>query len=116
MLVMGMSLAGTGGWNPPVVPTSSAKGEGFEQLIDYLDRHGRYMRESDAGRKRTRRIAEFRMLKTAEDLLHQRFLAARQGALADVSERLAERRISPYQAAEQLLDGLNLQDHLDDKR
>jgi LAO/AO transport system kinase len=68
------------------------------------------MRESAAGRERTRRIAEFRMLKTAEDLLHQRFMASRQGALADVSERLAERRISPYQAAEQLLDGINLED------
>lgn len=112
MLVMGMSLAdkNAGGWNPPVVPTSSAKGEGFEKLIECLDRHGAYMRESEAGRERTRRIAEFRMLKTAEDLLHQRFMAARQGTLAHVSERLAERRISPYQAAEQLLDGINLED------
>ena len=67
------------------------------------------MRTSDAGRERVRRIAEFRMLKTAEDLLHQRFLATRQGALAAVSEQLAERRISPYQAAERLLDGINLE-------
>jgi LAO/AO transport system kinase len=113
MLVMGMSLSGngsTGGWNPPVVPTSSAKGEGFEQLIECLGRHGQYMRESDAGRERTRRIAEFRMLKTAEDLLHQRFMAARRGALADVSAQLAERKISPYQAAELLLDGIHLED------
>ena len=116
MLVMGMSLSGNGGWNPPVVPTSSAKGEGFEQLIECLGRHGTYMRESDAGRARTRRIAEFRMLKTAEDLLHQRFMAARQGALSKVSAQLAERQISPYQAAELLLDGLNLQDHLEDAR
>jgi len=120
MLVMGLSLSGDignpGGWNPPVVPTSSAKGEGFEQLIDCLARHGQYMRESEAGRERTRRIAEFRMLKTAEDLLHQRFMAARQGALSNVSAQLAERRISPYQAAELLLDGLNLQDHLEDAR
>jgi hypothetical protein len=68
------------------------------------------MRESDAGRERTRRIAEFRMLKTAEDLLHQRFMAARRGALADVSAQLAERKISPYQAAELLLDGIHLED------
>ena len=110
MLVMGMSLSGNGGWNPPVVPTSSAKGEGFEQLIECLGRHRRYMRESEAGRERTRRIAEFRMLKTAEDLLHQRFMAARQGALSDVSAQLAERQISPYQAAELLLDGIHLED------
>ena len=110
MLTMGMSIGGGAAWNPPVVPTSSAKGEGFEKLIECLDRHGQYMRESEAGRQRVRRIAEFRMLKTAEDLLHQRFMAARQGTLADVSEQLATRRISPYQAAEQLLDGINLED------
>jgi LAO/AO transport system kinase len=109
MLMMGMSVGPGGGWNAPVVPTSSAKGEGFEQLIDCLARHGQYMRTSDAGRERVRRIAEFRMLKTAEDLLHQRFLAARRGALADVSEQLAQRQISPYQAAERLLDGINLE-------
>lgn len=108
MLMMGLTPAGAG-WNAPVVPTSSARGEGFEQLIECLDRHGHYMANSDAGRERVRRIAEFRMRKTAEDLLHQRFLAARQGALASVSEQLTLRRISPYQAAEQLLDGIDLE-------
>jgi hypothetical protein len=58
-----------------------------------------------------RRIAEFRMLKTAEDLLYQRYLATRQGRLDVVSARLAQREISPYQAAEALLDGLHLEDH-----
>ena len=56
-----------------------------------------------------RRIAEFRMLKTAEDLLRQRFMAARQSTLAAVSEQLAQRLISPYQAAERLLDGVTLE-------
>ncbi|MCE9658308.1 MAG: methylmalonyl Co-A mutase-associated GTPase MeaB [Burkholderiales bacterium] len=109
MLAMGMSLASGGAWQSPVVPTSSAKGEGFEQLIECLDRHGQLMRHSDAGRERVRRIAEFRMLKTAEDLLHQRFLEARQGTLVAVSAQLSDRRISPYQAAERLLNGINLQ-------
>jgi LAO/AO transport system kinase len=109
MLAMGLALTPAGGWNAPVLPTSAARGEGFEALIDCMDRHGRYMRDSEAGRQRVRGIAEFRMLKTAEDLLHQRFLAARRGALASVSAQLSERRISPYQAAERLLDGINLE-------
>lgn len=109
MLAMGMSLASGGAWQSPVVPTSSAKGEGFEQLIECLDRHGQLMRDSDAGRERIRHIAEFRMLKTAEDLLHQRFLESRQGTLAAVYAQLSDRRISPYQAAERLLNGINLQ-------
>ena len=109
MLTMGLSLGGSGSWQTPVVPTSAAKGEGFEQLIECIDRHGQFMRNSEAGQERVRRIAEFRMLKTAEDLLHQRFLASRQGELATVSAQLSDRRISPYQAAERLLNGINLQ-------
>ena len=109
MLVMGMSLGGRDSWQAPVVPISSLKGEGFEQLIECIERHGRLMRSSEAGQARVRRIAEFRMLKTAEDLLQQRFLRARQGALAAVADQLVDRRISPYQAAERLLNGLNLE-------
>ena len=67
------------------------------------------MRTSDAGRERVRRIAELRLLKTAERSVAPALLATRQGALAAVSEQLAERRISPYQAAERLLDGINLE-------
>ena len=109
MLTMGLSLGGNRLWQTPVVPTSSANGEGFEQLIECLDRHGQFMRKSEAGQERIRRIAEFRMLKTAEDLLHQRFLNSRQGELATVSAQLSDRCISPYQAAERLLNGINLQ-------
>ncbi|MDF2466280.1 MAG: transport system ATPase [Ramlibacter sp.] len=109
MLTMGLSVGGSRLWQTPVVPTSSANGEGFEQLIECLDGHGQFMRKSEAGQERIRRIAEFRMLKTAEDLLHQRFLNSRQGELATVSAQLSDRRISPYQAAERLLNGINLQ-------
>lgn len=109
MLTMGLALGGSKSWHTPVVPTSSANSEGFEQLIDCLDRHGQLMLTTDAGKERVRRIAEFRMLKTAEELLHQRFLDSRQGALAAVSAQLSDRLISPYQAAERLLNGINLQ-------
>ncbi|WP_413899370.1 methylmalonyl Co-A mutase-associated GTPase MeaB [Rhodoferax sp.] len=109
MLTMGLSLSPGHDWQAPVVPISSVNGEGFEPLIECLQRHGRFMRTSEAGQARVRRIAEFRMLKTAEDLLHQRFLATRQGALAAVSSQLAQRLISPYQAAERLLAGINLE-------
>ena len=109
MLTMALALGGNAAWHTPVLPTSAANGEGFDQLIDCLQRHGAFMRASAAGRARIRSIAEFRMLKTAEALLRQRFIHARQGALAAVSADLAARRISPYQAAERLLDDISAQ-------
>lgn len=109
MLVMGMGQHDPQRWNAPVVPTSAVDGAGFGDLIEQIERHGRFMHGAEAGQARMRQIAEFRMLKTAEDLLHQRFVRARAGRLAPVSERLARREISPYQAAEALLDGINLE-------
>ncbi len=108
MLSMGMSLGAPGRWNAPVVPTSSARGDGFDKLIDALARHAQHLRASDAGGERLQRIAQFRMLKTAEDLLGERFRAARSGEVAELSAQLAQRSISPYQAAERLLAGFTV--------
>jgi LAO/AO transport system kinase len=108
MLAMGLPLGSGGNWQTPVLPTCALNGDGFVALLDALQRHGHYMRNSPAGAQRIRAIAEFRMLKTAQDLLHQRFEQARHGALTAIFGQLVERTISPYQAAERLLDGFTL--------
>jgi LAO/AO transport system kinase len=105
MLTLGTSLKERSLWRPAVVPTSSVKGEGFAELIAAMESHKSYLNGSEAGRVRIRQIAEFRMLKTAEELLRLRFMKSRAGRIGAVAQRLAERRISPYAAAEQLLDG-----------
>lgn len=93
-------------WRPPVISTSSLKAAGFEELVSALERHQAFL-SGDAGRARLRRIAEFRMLKTAEELLRLRFRASSAGRGAALAERLAARHITPYAAGEQLLDGLS---------
>jgi len=104
MLLLGMTLA-KNAWQPPVVATSSLKGEGFDELVSALERHKAFLESSDAGRERVRKIAEFRMIKTAEELLRRRFKESSAGRVAEVAGRLAAREISPYAAGEQLLDG-----------
>jgi len=105
MLALGPPPGARPAWVPPVVATSSVRGEGIDELLAALARHRAFLDGSGAGRERRRRIAEFRMLKTAEDLLRARFRAARAGRVAAVAERLADRRISPYAAGAELLDG-----------
>jgi LAO/AO transport system kinase len=104
MLAMGAAAGADGAWRPPVVGTSSVTGQGFDELVAALDAHRAYLDGSDAGRARRRRIAEFRMLKTAEGLLRERFQRSRAGRVAEIAERLAERRITPHVAGEELLD------------
>ena len=107
MLALGISLDYSGAaWRPPVIATSSLKGEGFDDLVAALEKHRSFLAGSEAGRARSRKIAQFRMLKTAEDLLRIRFnehSADRTGPLAD---RLVSREIDPYVAGEKLLEGI----------
>jgi len=105
MLMMGQ-IADASGWNPPVIATSSTKQEGFEELVSALNRHKAYLDSTSAGRVRTRKIAEFRMLKSAEELLRLRFKSGSADRVAAVANRLVAREISPYAAGEELLAGI----------
>jgi LAO/AO transport system kinase len=105
MLTLGTRLESKARWWPPVISTSALKIEGFDELVAALEKHKTFLAASDAGRLRLRRIAEFRMLKMAEELLRTRFRASSKGRVAGVAERLAARQISPYAAGEQLLAG-----------
>lgn len=99
------------GWWPPVIATSSLDGQGFDELLEAIERRHAYLEDSSEGRERQRRIAEFRMLKTAEDLLRLRFRESSAARTAELAERLAAREIDPYAAGEQLLDGLSREAH-----
>ena len=106
MLALGISLDSSSSWRPPVVATSSVKGEGFEELVSALEKHKAFLETSEAGRARSRKIAEFRMLKTAEDLLRIRFHEHSAGRVRALADRLVSREINPYTAGEQLIEGI----------
>jgi LAO/AO transport system kinase len=104
MLTLGLRLDGAFGWNPPVLAVSSRDRQGFDELLAALERHKAHLDGTAAGRERTRQIARFRMLKTAEELLRLRFQAGSAARVDAVAERLVARQISPYAAGEQLLE------------
>jgi LAO/AO transport system kinase len=106
MLALGISLDSTAAWRPPVIATSSFKREGFDELVSALEKHKAFLAGSEAGRARSRKIAQFRMLKTAEDLLRIRFNERSAGRIAAMADRLVSREINPYAAGEKLIEGM----------
>lgn len=108
MLLLGMTmerLEEKDRWRPPVVAVSAFESKGFDELVSVLARHKSFLDGSPEGAARLRRNAEFRMLKTAEELLRQRFKESSAGRKAALAARLAARTLSPYAAGEQLLEG-----------
>ena len=91
-----------GNWRPPVVGISSLKAEGFEQLLDAITRH-RDTLSGQAGDKRRRTIARFRLSKTTETLTLERLRGLLRQRLDAAADALAVRQNDPYAEAEGLV-------------
>lgn len=100
--------ASDGAWEHPVVLTVAAKGEGVGALVDRLDAHHGWLAAS--GMLQERRRA--RVAQRTRDVLARaalRWLWDEAGAARLVEDRLDELaagRLSPYELAGELVDGL----------
>lgn len=95
-----LSMAGGGGWRPPVLTTVARRGEGVEAVVAAIDRHRAWLVESGELAERRRRRFQLRL----EGILTQRLLAIaeRSQALERVLERALAEGADPYQAADRL--------------
>lgn len=103
MLTLGTHEGEPSGWAVPVIGTSAVSGEGIDELLGAIARHRDLTSDTDAGRARRKSIAEFRLRKTAENLLYDRFNDAAAAASAKLARRLMRRESDPYSLAEELL-------------
>jgi GTPase len=118
MLMAGLRAAPASAWQLPVIGTSAISGQGVDELAAAIERHRRFMLESKAGEERRLAIAQFRLRKTAENLLLDRFDGAVAGASAPFAAKLMRRESDPYSLANELLNSSLLReaDHEQDAR
>ncbi|GAC1395742.1 MAG: methylmalonyl Co-A mutase-associated GTPase MeaB [Vulcanimicrobiaceae bacterium] len=90
-------------WSVPVIGLSSHAGTGFDDLLDALAGHRRIALDTDLGRRRRVAIAGFRLSKTAENLLLERFARASQAHALQFAERLERHESDPYSLASELV-------------
>jgi LAO/AO transport system kinase len=74
----------------------------MDELIEQIERH-RDVATSSRGDARRRSIAAFRLQKTAEHLLVERFNKASAAAVPALADRLSRRQGDPYALANELL-------------
>jgi LAO/AO transport system kinase len=95
-------------WEQPVFLTTASKGEGIDQLADALDRHHEWLITSGELQHRRRQ----RLLERTREVVERaarRWLWQETQAERLVCERLddvARGRLSPYELAAEILDGL----------
>jgi GTPase len=95
-------------WDPPVILTVAAKGDGVAELIEALDRHHAWLAASGTLDARRRR----RLLDRTREVVERatrRWIWDETRADERIAERLDEivaGRVSPYEVAAEVLDGL----------
>ena len=102
MLMLGMGKEPPP-WSVPVIGTSAVSGEGFDALADAIAQHRAFALDGDAGRERRLAIAQFRLRKTAETMLLQRFAADFETGDGALAAKLMRRDSDPYSLAAEFL-------------
>jgi LAO/AO transport system kinase len=101
-----LSLAKDRPWKTPIVRTSAQSGDGLPQLVEAIDKHRVWSRESGEYLERRRAAARSEVQALLREAL-LRELAGRVGEsrLDAAVARVAERSVDPYAAVEELLRG-----------
>ncbi len=92
-------------WRPPVLKTVAKDGQGVEAVVDRLDEHLTFLRETGRWEARREKDAALRL----QELVGQRAARAtldRARAAGDLEllvRQVAERRLDPYTAADEIL-------------
>jgi LAO/AO transport system kinase len=103
MLTLGVKGGKKAEWRVPVVGVSSYDGTGFDDLMKALEQHRAVALHSEMGRQRRVAIAGFRLTKTAENLLMERFARVCAPLTLDFAQRLHRHEGDPYSLAGELV-------------
>ncbi len=114
MLEAGREAVGDpAGWWPPILRAVASRGEGIEQIADALDRHHDHLVASGLLSSRRRQRAEHVICEIALAQFRERFgeLGRATGhdggsLLQTLAEKVANRDLDPYTAADQLVEAL----------
>jgi len=91
-------------WRPPILKTVAIRGEGVEAVVDALERHLGYLKESGQWELKNRERSEEEVKRIIGGALWGRFLSRlKEGEWERVMRRITEREVDPYTAAEKLL-------------
>ncbi|HYI24720.1 MAG TPA: methylmalonyl Co-A mutase-associated GTPase MeaB [Thermomicrobiales bacterium] len=95
-------------WEPPVIKTSALTGEGIADLVEAIDRHRIWLRETGELAARLRAIAATQLAdRVRADLMEQIAVATHDERFGSLVDAIARRRLTPQQASKTLLDALD---------
>jgi LAO/AO transport system kinase len=94
------------GWRPPILKTVALHSQGIEAVVEAIEAHLVYLKESQTlcQRERARIESELRDL-LQQELMRRLLDRVREGELDELIERIGQRELDPYSAARGLIEG-----------
>lgn len=95
------------GWDVPILKTVAHRDQGIVELLEAIERHREYLRESGRMVEMTRKRARRQLLAVAQKMMLERVVdgAAGESRVSELVEGIALREIDPHTAAERLIAG-----------
>jgi len=104
--MLAMADYGHDRWKPPIVSTTAATGDGIDDLMTAIARHGEWLDESGERARRRRDRARAEISAIALTALEQRMGGMPgESRLDDLAGRVAAGDLDPYAAADELISG-----------
>ena len=95
-----------GGWEVPVLRTVASRGEGVDDVVDAVERHGAHLEATGELAARRRHRASQEVEAIALDALRARMGSLRGAPLDELAAQVVAGRLDPYAAADALVAGL----------
>jgi LAO/AO transport system kinase len=93
------------GWRPPILKTVALHGQGIEAVVEAIEAHLVYLKESQTLYRRERARIESELNDILQQELMRRLLSrVRAGELDELIERIGRRELEPYAAAKRLIE------------
>jgi LAO/AO transport system kinase len=93
-------------WETPIISTVATKGDGIPDLAEAISRHRHHLEESGEWNIRDRKRVQSEMDSLLRERLLARFLDHQpDGRYDEMLEQVLERKVSPHQAVEVLIQG-----------
>jgi LAO/AO transport system kinase len=90
-------------WEPLITRTVATTGEGASDVVDGVQRHIAWVRNSAMGQKKRLEILEHNIVQLLTEVAVERALGPKRTLLKELVAQCYERKIDPFTAVEQLL-------------
>jgi LAO/AO transport system kinase len=98
-----LSFKETKEWNPPIIKTISTKGKGIKTLQEAIEKHKRYIEQTQEGKKKKREIVRSQLITILKDILTEITMKLIQKEIDQIIDSVQTKKQDPYTEIQKIL-------------